>query len=137
MLVYMTDVHVYTHVHVQLSQVLCCVTLSLFPSECLEYSCACTCTCTLVHVHVYRVLIRCTCMMYSDLCFQLKLRNMVTMQQEKLLGEREAALEKQRQEIESLRSSLTQKDEEVYTVQVTLYVHMHTYMYIHVHVMLS
>ena len=105
MLCYLVFVHVHAHVH--------------------------------VHVHfVYRVLIRCTsiCMMYCDLCFQLKLRNVVMMQQEKLLGEREAALEKQRQETESLKSSLTQKDEEVSvcTVQVTLLCP-----HGHIHVMLS
>ena len=55
----------------------------------------------------------CTCAMYCHVYFQLKLRNVVTMQQEKLLGERDTALEKQRQETEALRSSLSQKDEEV------------------------
>ena len=44
---------------------------------------------------------------------QLKLRNVVTTQQEKLLGEKEVALEKQTQEIQSLKDSLTQKQEEV------------------------
>ena len=96
------------------------------------YTCTCTMytvvlglvLCYLVFIPECLELIRCTCMMYCDLCFQLKLRNVVTMQQEKLLGEREAALEKQHQEKESLRSSLTQKDEEVCTVQVTLYVHI-------------
>ena len=61
--------------------------------------------------------------MYCDLCFQLKLRNMVTMQQEKLLGEREAALEKQCRETEALRNSLTQKDEEVQKCSC-VYVHV-------------
>ena len=54
---------------------------------------------------------------------QLKLRNVVTTQQERLLGEREADLQKQRQETEALKSSLTLKDEEVLNVHVHVYVH--------------
>ena len=58
------------------------------------------------------------------LSFQLKLRNVVTTQQEKLLGEREADVERQRQRMEALKSSLSQKDEEV---NVHVHVESHTF----------
>ena len=45
--------------------------------------------------------------------WQLKLRNVATTQQEKLLGEKEASLERQVQENQGLSRSLAQKDEEV------------------------
>ena len=49
----------------------------------------------------------------SLFCCQLKLRNVATTQQEKLLGEKDAALGKQVQENQGLSKSLAQKDEEV------------------------
>ena len=49
----------------------------------------------------------------SKLCFQLKLKNMVTTQQEKLLGEKEMVVERQKHEIQSLNDELTKKQEEV------------------------
>ena len=44
---------------------------------------------------------------------QLKLKNMVTTQQERLLGERETALQRQKHELDAVRDSLAQKQDEV------------------------
>ena len=64
---------------------------------------------------------------------QLKLRNVVTTQQEKLLGEKEAALDKLSQETQALRSAVTQRDEEVGRPCVTRYMYLSVtsrYMYL-------
>lgn len=44
---------------------------------------------------------------------KLKLKNMVTTQQERLLGERETALQRQKHELDAVRESLAQKQDEV------------------------
>lgn len=44
---------------------------------------------------------------------QLKLRNMVTTQQERVIGEREGALDKLRLESEAVKVTMARKDEEV------------------------
>ncbi len=44
---------------------------------------------------------------------QLKLRNMVTTQQERVIGEREGALDKLRLELEAVKVAMARKDEEV------------------------
>ena len=49
----------------------------------------------------------------SDDILQLKLKNMVTTQQEKLLGEKEIVTERQKHEIQSLSDDLAKKQEEV------------------------
>ena len=48
--------------------------------------------------------------------FQLKLKNMVTTQQEKLLGEKEVIIERQKHELQAVKDDLTKKLDEVYTV---------------------
>ncbi|CAI8034300.1 Spindle assembly abnormal protein 6 homolog [Geodia barretti] len=51
---------------------------------------------------------------------KLKLRNVATTQQEKLLGEKEASLERQVQENQGLSRSLAQKDEEIQRLEESL-----------------
>ena len=46
-------------------------------------------------------------------CLQLKLKNMVTTQQEKLLGEKEMELERQKHELHSMNETLAKKQDEV------------------------
>ena len=46
---------------------------------------------------------------------QLKLKNMVTTQQEKLLGEKEMVIERQKHELQSINEDLGRKQDEVYT----------------------
>ena len=46
---------------------------------------------------------------------QLKLKNMVTTQQEKLIGEKDLTLERHKHELETQKESLSRKDEEVCT----------------------
>ena len=48
--------------------------------------------------------------------FQLKLKNMVTTQQEKLLGEKEVAIERQKHELQAVKDDLAKKLDEVYPV---------------------
>ena len=45
--------------------------------------------------------------------FQLKLKNMVTTQQEKLLGEKEVVIERQKHELQGVKDDLAKKLEEV------------------------
>lgn len=45
--------------------------------------------------------------------FQLKLKNMVTTQQEKLLGEKEVVMERQKHELQGIKDDLAKKQEEV------------------------
>ena len=45
--------------------------------------------------------------------FQLKLKNMVTTQQEKLLGEKEVVIERQKHELQGVKDNLAKKLEEV------------------------
>ena len=61
----------------------------------------------------YMSLLRCFSSPPPPPSWQLKLRNVATTQQEKLLGEKEASLERQVQENQGLSRSLAQKDEEV------------------------
>ena len=46
---------------------------------------------------------------------QLKLKNMVTTQQEKLLGEKEMVIERQKHELQNLNDNLAKKQDEVQT----------------------
>ena len=46
--------------------------------------------------------------------FQLKLKNMVTTQQEKLLGEKEVAIERQKHELQAVKNDLAKKLDEVH-----------------------
>ena len=45
--------------------------------------------------------------------FQLKLKNMVTTQQEKLLGEKEVVIERHKHELQGVKDDLAKKLEEV------------------------
>ena len=48
--------------------------------------------------------------------FQLKLKNMVTTQQEKLLGEKEVVIERQKHKLQAVKDDLAKKLDEVYPV---------------------
>lgn len=48
---------------------------------------------------------------------KMKLKNAVTMQQEKLLGEREQILQKERLELNNVKQALQQKEEKVKNIQ--------------------
>ena len=45
--------------------------------------------------------------------FQLKLKNMVTTQQEKLLGEKDVVIERQKYELQAIKDDLAKKLDEV------------------------
>ncbi|XP_067424984.1 spindle assembly abnormal protein 6 homolog isoform X2 [Emydura macquarii macquarii] len=51
---------------------------------------------------------------------KMKLKNAVTMQQEKILGEKEQALQKERMELNNVKKALQQKEEEVLKLQEQL-----------------
>ena len=51
---------------------------------------------------------------------QLKLKNMVTTQQEKLIGEKDIALERHKHELETQKENLSRKDEEVRIIIIEL-----------------
>ena len=64
--------------------------------------------------HVLAILhVLCRLLFNPALCWQLNMATAATTHQEKLLGERELAVERQKQEIESLNRNLVQKQEEV------------------------